>query len=95
MPGAHYSATKSGMTGLAGAGRRGRTRITVNCVAPGRIQSAMTAEAGGAVNASHSATVPLGRLACRRSRRHGSLPGVRWRGYTTGATIDVNGGFML
>src|SRR3546814_167671 len=64
VPGAHYSATKSGMTGLARvlAGEVAHQGITVNCVAPGRIQSAMTSEVGSDVNARHSATVPVGRL---------------------------------
>ncbi|AWQ06428.1 SDR family oxidoreductase [Bordetella bronchiseptica] len=99
VPGAHYSATKSGMTGLARvlAGEVAEHGITVNCVAPGRIQSAMTAEVGGAVNASHSATVPLGRLGLPEEvAATVAFLASDGAGYTTGATIDVNGGsFML
>ena len=99
VPGAHYSATKSGMTGLARvlAGEVAEHGITVNCVAPGRIQSAMTAEAGGAVNASHSSTVPLGRLGLPEEvAATVAFLASDGAGYTTGATIDVNGGsFML
>ncbi len=99
VPGAHYSATKSGMTGLARvlAGEVADRGITVNCVAPGRIQSAMTAEAGSDTNARHSATVPAGRLGLPEEVAATVAFLVSdGAGYTTGATIDVNGGsFML
>lgn len=99
VPGAHYSATKSGMTGLARvlAGEVANQGITVNCVAPGRIQSAMTAEVGADVNARHSATVPVGRLGLPEEvAATVSFLVSDGAAYTTGATIDVNGGsFML
>ncbi|MFQ6688719.1 SDR family oxidoreductase, partial [Bordetella pertussis] len=52
---------------------------------------------GGAVNASHSATVPLGRLGLPEEvAATVAFLASDGAGYTTGATIDVNGGsFML
>lgn len=98
VPGAHYSATKSGMTGLARvlAGEVAAFGITVNCVAPGRIESEMTAAVGGDVNARLAATVPAGRM----GRPEEVAATVAFlvspdASYSTGAIIDVNGGSFM
>lgn len=98
VPGAHYSATKSGMTGFARvlAGEVARFGITVNCVAPGRIESNMTAAVGGEVNAQHAASIPAGRM----GRAEEVAAAVAFlvsedASYSTGAIIDVNGGSFM
>lgn len=95
VPGAHYAASKSGLAGLARilAGEVARHGITVNCVAPGRVESDMTAEVGQALNTDLARTIPLGRLG-----QAGDVAAAvafftsAEAGYITGATIDVNGG---
>ncbi|MDB5855061.1 MAG: fabG [Herminiimonas sp.] len=98
VPGAHYSATKSGMTGLARvlAGEVARFGITVNCVAPGRVESNMTAAVGSEVNAQLVGSIPAGRM----GRAEEVAAAVAFlvseeASYSTGAVIDVNGGSFM
>jgi 3-oxoacyl-[acyl-carrier protein] reductase len=98
VPGAHYAATKSGMTGFARvlAAEVASFGVTVNCVAPGRIESNMTAAVGSDVNAKHAASIPAGRL----GRAEEVAAAVAFlasqdAGYSTGAVIDVNGGSFM
>lgn len=98
VPGAHYSASKAGLTGLARvlAGEVAPQGVTVNCVAPGRIESAMTGAVAASVNAAHAQAIPAGRLG-----RAGEVAAAvaflvsQDAGYLTGATIDVNGGSFM
>jgi len=99
VPGAHYSASKAGITGLSRvlAGEVAAWGITVNCVAPGRIESQMTQAVGASVNSQVATMIPVGRLGLP----HEVASAVAYlaskdSSYITGATIDVNGGaFML
>jgi 3-oxoacyl-[acyl-carrier protein] reductase len=98
VPGAHYAATKSGMTGFSRvlAAEVASFGVTVNCVAPGRIESNMTAAVGSDVNAKHAASIPAGRL----GRAEEVAAAVAFlasqdAGYSTGAVIDVNGGSFM
>lgn len=99
VPGAHYAASKAGITGFSRvlAGEVAKWGITVNCIAPGRIESDMTQAVSGAVNGELAALIPIGRLgkveevagAVAFFASHDSS-------YITGSTLDINGGnFML
>jgi 3-oxoacyl-[acyl-carrier protein] reductase len=98
VPGAHYSATKSGMTGFARvlAGEVARFGVTVNCVAPGRIESQMTAVVGDDVNAQLAASIPAGRMG-RAEEVAAAVVFFASEGasYSTGAILDVNGGSFM
>ncbi len=95
---ANYAASKAGIIGLTKSLARefaGRG-ITVNAVAPGFIQTAMTADLPEAQKAAILAHVPLG--------RYGSDADVAsavaflcsvGAGYITGHTLDVNGGMYM
>lgn len=99
VPGAHYSASKAGVTGLSRvlAGEVASDGVTVNCVAPGRIESDMTRAVDPSVNAALAAAIPVGRLGLPEEVAAAvSFLASQDAGYITGATIDVNGGnFML
>jgi 3-oxoacyl-[acyl-carrier protein] reductase len=93
-----YSATKAGLLGLAKslAKELGSRNVRVNAVAPGLIETAMTAELPEAARAHFLETIALGRpgtpedvagavtfLASDAAR------------YVTGQTIVVDGGFLM
>jgi|UniRef100_UPI00404801A1 3-oxoacyl-[acyl-carrier protein] reductase len=99
VPGAHYSASKAGITGLSRilAGELANDGITVNCVAPGRIESEMTQAVASHTNADLAKNIPIGRLGLPQEVAaavafFASLDS----NYITGTTLDINGGnFML
>lgn len=99
VPGAHYAASKAGITALSRvlAGEVASWGITVNCVAPGRIESEMTKEVGKDVNAQVVNSIPIGRLGAPDEVASAvAFLASKESSYVTGATIDVNGGaFML
>lgn len=95
---ANYAAAKAGVAGLSRAlalelGGRG---ITVNCVAPGFIDTDMTRALGEAQTAAILAQVPLGRLGTPAEVAHAVayLAGPR-ADYVTGTTLHVNGGMYM
>ena len=98
VPGAHYAASKAGLTGLARvlAGEVAAHGVTVNCVAPGRIASAMTQAVDPATNAALAALIPVGRLG-RPEEVAAAVAFLASDGasYLTGATLDVNGGNFM
>lgn len=98
VPGAHYAASKAGLTGLARvlAGEVAAQGITVNCVAPGRIDSAMTAGIDAQANAALAQLIPVGRLG-RPEEVAAAVAFLVSDGasYLTGATLDVNGGNFM
>jgi NAD(P)-dependent dehydrogenase (short-subunit alcohol dehydrogenase family) len=95
---ANYAASKAGLIGFARSLAReiGGRNITVNIVAPGFIETDMTAAMGEERRGDVLAAVPL--------RRFGS-PGdvaavVQWlssagAGYVTGAVVPVDGGLGM
>lgn len=95
---ANYAASKSGMVGFARSLAReiGSRSITVNVVAPGFIETDMTAALGEARRAEVLAQVPLKRFGLAEE----VAATVHWlasdaAGYVTGAVIPVDGGLGM
>lgn len=94
----NYAASKSGLVGMARAITRevGGRGITANVVAPGFIETDMTAALGEEVIAGYKAAIPAGRL--------GSVDDVAatvaflagdHAGYISGAVVPVDGGLGM
>jgi 3-oxoacyl-[acyl-carrier protein] reductase len=94
----NYSAAKAGIAGLTRSLAReiGSRGITVNCVAPGFIETDMTRALADAQRAQLLAQIPLGRLGKPEDVAAAVLflasPGAA---YITGATVHVNGGMYM
>ena len=98
VAGPSYMASKAGILGLmrAIASEMGPEGITANCVAPGRILTDMSMQAGEEVNRRYAEQIPVRRLGtadevadtivflCAESS-----------GFINGATIDINGGCFM
>jgi 3-oxoacyl-[acyl-carrier protein] reductase len=98
MAGSHYAASKAGLIGFSRvlAGEVAGTGITVNCVAPGRIDTRMGTVGGAAATAAYVDATP--------ARRMGKPDDVAevvaflasdGAEFLTGTTVDVNGGFSM
>ena len=99
LPGqADYAASKAGLVGMARAIARevGSRQITVNVVAPGLIDTDMTAALGAERVAVMTGQVPLGRVgtAADVAAVVGFL-GSEAAGYVTGAVVPVDGGLGM
>ncbi len=94
----NYAASKSGLVGLARSLARevGSRGITVNVVAPGFIETDMTAELSDDQVARYREMIPLGRMgtAADVADTIMFLAGDR-AGYITGAVIPVDGGLGM
>jgi 3-oxoacyl-[acyl-carrier protein] reductase len=95
---AHYAATKAGMIGftrilaLEGA----PDRITANCVAPGPIETAMTAGSSAEVRSAFAKAVPLGRYGDPQDiAATVAFLASDAAAFITGAVFDVNGGTYM
>jgi 3-oxoacyl-[acyl-carrier protein] reductase len=94
----NYSAAKAGIAGLTRSLAReiGSRAITVNCVAPGFIDTDMTRALPEAQRGQLLAQIPLGRLGRPEDVAAAVLflasPGAS---YITGATLHVNGGMYM
>jgi 3-oxoacyl-[acyl-carrier protein] reductase len=94
----NYAAAKAGVAGMSRALAReiGSRNITVNCVAPGFIETDMTSSLTAAQSASLLAQIPLGRLGAA-----GDVAGAvaflsgPEAAYITGSTLHVNGGMYV
>jgi len=94
----NYSASKSGLVGLARSVTRelGGRGITANVVAPGFIETDMTAELPEAQQADYKKSIPAGRFATPTE----VAKVITWlagddSGYISGAVIPVDGGLGM
>ena len=91
----NYAAAKAGMTGFTKslATEVGSRGITVNCVAPGFIETDMTAELPEDIKQQMLARVPVGRLgSVEEIAATVAFLASSHAAYITGETIHVNGG---
>ena len=95
---ANYAAAKAGVAGMTRALARelGGRNITVNCVAPGFIETDMTASLPEAQQQALLGQIPLGHLGKPSDIAHAVafLAGAN-AGYVTGQEIHVNGGMLM
>lgn len=92
---ANYAAAKAGMTGFTKslATEVGSRGITVNCVAPGFIETDMTADLPDDIKQQMLARVPVGRLgSVEEIAATVAFLASSHAAYITGETIHVNGG---
>src|ERR1700733_15395219 len=95
---ANYAASKAGMIGMskALAAEVASRGITVNCVAPGFIDTAMTAVLTEEQNQRIAGNVPAGRLGVSAEIATAVVYfASEEAAYTTGATLHVNGGLAM
>ena len=91
----NYAASKAGMVGMSKslAAEVASRNITVNCVAPGMIETAMTAKLTEAQTAAILGSVPMGRMGTAAEIAAAVLYlASSEAGYVTGSTLHVNGG---
>ncbi len=95
---ANYAAAKAGVAGMTRSLARelGSRGITVNCVAPGFIETDMTKALSEAQTTALMAQIPLGRLGHGTDIAHAvaflASPNA---GYITGTELHVNGGMYM
>jgi 3-oxoacyl-[acyl-carrier protein] reductase len=95
---ANYAASKAGMIGFSKAlAQEVATRgITVNCVAPGFIESPMTEALNDQQKTQILATIPSGRLGAGSDVAAACVYlASEEAGYVTGQTLHVNGGMAM
>ena len=94
----NYAASKAGMIGLTKALARevASRNITVNAIAPGFIQSDMTAELGPKAREELENSIPLKRLGSIEDVAYGVLfLATKEAGYITGHVLNINGGMYM
>jgi 3-oxoacyl-[acyl-carrier protein] reductase len=95
---ANYAASKAGLIGLTKSLARelaSRT-ITVNAVAPGFIETAMTSVLTEEQKAANTQFIPLGRVGTDLEVAHAvAFLASEEASYITGHTLDVNGGMFM
>lgn len=95
---ANYAASKAGVAGMTRALARelGSRGVTVNCVAPGFIETDMTKALDEGQTAALLGQIPLGRLGSADDIAHAvAFLASPHAGYITGTTLHVNGGMYL
>src|SRR6266496_781185 len=95
---ANYAASKAGLIGLTMAVAReiGSRNITCNAVAPGFIETAMTAELSAELKESALKMIPLGRVGTPEEVANCvAFLASEAAGYITGHVLNVNGGMLM
>jgi 3-oxoacyl-[acyl-carrier protein] reductase len=95
---ANYAAAKAALVGFTKslAQEVGSRSITVNCVAPGFIDTDMTRALTAAQREQLLARIPLGRLGLPDDVAHAvAFLASNEAGYITGATLHINGGMYM
>lgn len=95
---ANYAAAKAGMVGFSKSLARevGSRNITVNCIAPGFIDTDMTRALGESQRTALLGQVPLGRFGTVAEIASAAVfLASDGAGYVTGSTIHVNGGMFM
>ena len=95
---ANYAAAKSGVAGMTRAMARelGSRQITVNCVAPGFIETDMTAALGEEQQKALLGQIPLGHLGKPADVAHAvAFLASPQAAYVTGQELHVNGGMYM
>ena len=95
---ANYAAAKAGVAGMTRSLARelGSRGITVNCVAPGFIETDMTRALSEAQTTALMAQIPLGRLGQAADVAHAvAFLASPEAGYITGTELHVNGGMFM
>ncbi|MDQ2735860.1 MAG: 3-oxoacyl-ACP reductase FabG [Pseudomonadota bacterium] len=95
---ANYAAAKAGVAGMTRSLAReiGSRGITVNCVAPGFIETDMTKSLSAAQAAALLAQIPLGRLGQASEIAHAvAFLASPEASYITGCELPVNGGMLM
>ena len=94
----NYAASKAGLIGLTMAIARevGSRSITCNAVAPGFIETAMTAELSAELKESALKMIPLGRVGTAEEVANCvAFLASEEAGYITGHVLNVNGGMLM
>lgn len=95
---ANYAAAKAGVAGMTRSLARelGSRGITVNCVAPGFIDTDMTKKLSEQQTSALMAQIPLGRLGQASDIAHAvAFLASPQAGYITGTELHVNGGMFM
>ena len=95
---ANYAASKAGLIGLTMALARevGSRNITCNAVAPGFIETAMTAELPEELKQNALKMIPLGRIGSTEDVANCvAFLASEEAGYITGHVLNVNGGMLM
>ncbi len=95
---ANYAATKAGLIGMAKslAAETATRGITVNCIAPGLITTAMTDKLNEEQRTRIAATIPMGRFGAAEDVAAAAVfLASAEASYITGQTLHVNGGMAM
>jgi len=95
---ANYAASKAGVAGMTRSLARelGSRNVTVNCVAPGFIETDMTKALTEAQTSALMSQIPLGRLGHASDIAHAvAFLASPQAGYITGTELHVNGGMLM
>jgi 3-oxoacyl-[acyl-carrier protein] reductase len=95
---ANYAASKAGMIGFSKALAQevASRSITVNCIAPGFIETAMTASLSEEIKSRMLAGIPVGRFGQAAEIAAAALYlASDEAAYVTGQTLHVNGGMLM